>query len=347
MDLYYLNGIERPATVDAGDLTEDGLMDLGKIKILQKIGQGIKKVTHAVNKVNPATALLRAGVLASMKLNVFGVAEKIRWSYLSDADAQKKNFNMSKFGKLKQVREKLEKIFYGAGGKPENLKEAILTGKGNASKEVSGLMGNEMDMPLRDVLGQRIFTSEIESLEGLGEPATGAALAAASAIMASLAALIKSIGNLKGNDSAATPDANVNVTDVNLPVTTENLNLDEFNIPSDESYSESTPGTSMQTRSATITETDEGGTNTNKSADAGGDKPSWWENNKKWALPTGIVIGVAGLGFAAYKVSHKPNKGVKKGKKGGDGLSGIHRSKRKKKKYSPSKKKKVRAVRWS
>ncbi|MFZ5554578.1 MAG: hypothetical protein ACOZCO_15770 [Bacteroidota bacterium] len=350
MDLYYLNGIERPATVDAVDLTEDGLAELGKVKLFQKIGQSVKKAVHAVNKVNPATALLRAGVLASMKLNVFGVAEKIRWAYLSDADAQKKKFNMAKFGKLKQVKEKLEKIFYGAGGKPENLKEAILTGKGNASKEVSGLMGNETQMPLRDVLGQRIFTSEIESLEGLGEPATGAALAAASTIMASLAAILKSIGGLKGDDAgttAADANADVNVTDANLPVTPENMNLDQFTIP-DEGVTESTPGTGMQTRSTTaVTETD-GTTTTNKSADGSGDtKPSWWENNKKWALPTGIVIGVAGLGFAAYKMSHSSNKGAKKGKKSGEDLSGIHHGKRKKKKYRGHKKKKVRAVRWN
>ena len=38
---------------------------------------------NAVNKVNPATVLLRNGILASMKLNMRNVAARLRWSYLS------------------------------------------------------------------------------------------------------------------------------------------------------------------------------------------------------------------------------------------------------------------------
>ncbi len=344
MDLYYLNGIERPTSVDAVDLTDGGLAELGKVKFLQKVGQGIKKVVHAVNKVNPATALLRAGVLASMKLNVFKVAENVRFAYLSDAEAQKRKMNMAKYAKLKQVKDKLEKIFYGAGGQPENLKEAILTGKGNSSKEVSGLMGNETEMPLRDILGQRLFTSEIETLEGLGEPATGTALAAASAIMASLAAIIKSIGGIKGDGTANADGGVTPSTDPNLPMTTENINLDEFTIPTDENADD--PSANLQTRNLTTTETGDG-TNTTKNADGTDPKPGWWAENKKWALPTGIVVGVAGLGFAAYKMSQNGNKQGKKGKKAGESLSGIHHGKKgKKKHYKKYKRKKAKAVRW-
>ena len=43
---------------------------------------------------------------------------------------------MSKFGKLKNILYKIEQIFYTAGGKPENLKKAILSGRGNKNKEV-------------------------------------------------------------------------------------------------------------------------------------------------------------------------------------------------------------------
>ncbi|MFZ5552487.1 MAG: hypothetical protein ACOZCO_05170 [Bacteroidota bacterium] len=349
MDLYYLNGIERPTTVDAVDLTDGGLAELGKVKILQKIGQGVKKVVHAVNKVNPATALLRAGVLASMKLNVFKVAENVRFAYLSDEEAKKRKFDMARFAKMKEVKTKLEKIFYGAGGQPENLKEAILTGKGNASKEVSGLMGNETEMPLRDVLGQRIFTNEIESLEGLGEPATGAALAAASAIMASLAAIIKNIGGLKGGEANVTTDAtaNVNVTDPTASVNMENLNLDQFNIP--EEGATDTPSTEVQKRSTTITDTDDV-SNTNKSADGTGDQPTGWDKHKKWVIPTAIGVGVLGLGFAAYKVSQNKDKTAKKGKKSGEALAGInqggYKKKKKYRKYKKNKKKKAHAVRW-
>ena len=96
-----------------------------------KLKNFIHKALHVTNRVNPATALIRSGVLISMKLNLFKVAQRLKFAYLTDEQARQKEVDMSKFDRLKKVKEKLEKIFYDAGGKPENLKKAILTGKGN------------------------------------------------------------------------------------------------------------------------------------------------------------------------------------------------------------------------
>jgi hypothetical protein len=320
MDLYYLNGIERPSNIDADDLTNGGMIDLGKTQ--GKVGAALKKGLHAINKVNPATLLLRAGVLASMKLNVMGVAEKLRFAYLSDEEAKKRGYDMAKFAKLKSVREKTEKIFYGAGGKPENLKEAILTGKGNASKEVSGLGAMDASMPLREIIGQRAYTSEIEALEGLGEPATAAALAAASAVIASLAAILKNIGGLKGTFKQNPTDA-ASVTE-NLPAENTNTALEPG------LFTEDAP---IQNRSATDT------TSTDDS-----NKDTWWSKNKKWALPTGIGIGVLGLAYGGYQMmkSDKPKKSTSKN----GGLSGVKRKYKSKKRGKKKSHKKVHAVRW-
>ena len=177
-----------------------------------RIKTGLKKGLHAINKFNPATALLRAGVLASMKLNIMNVASKLRFAYWSDSEAARNNMNMSKFSQLKRIREKMEKIFFGAGGKPINLKKAILSGRGNRNQKVrlNGLgevihnVSDEDD--LRTILGDDLYYDEIDDggINGLGEPATGTAIAAASGVIATIAALLKNLGQLfkKGSPEA-------------------------------------------------------------------------------------------------------------------------------------------------
>lgn len=169
----------------------------------------VKNVLHTVNKVNPATALLRAGILASMKLNLLNVPSKLRFSYWTEAQAAANNMVPGSYQKLKAVREKLEKIFFGAGGKVENFKEAILKGRGNKDKRVplNGLgaiiepVHDEQD--IRTIIGRDTFYDEFDEVEnlegvnGLGEAITaGAAVAAASGIIGTIAALIKQIGEL-------------------------------------------------------------------------------------------------------------------------------------------------------
>lgn len=182
---------------------------------LKKIGQRTLQVTNKVNKVNPAAALMRAGILASMKLNLMKVAERLKWGYASEALAQSKGMDMSKYAKIKEVLKKAETVFYAAGGKPENLKNAILTGRGNRGHEVAGLDGLSEDTPLPQMLGA-IYTDEfVSGMEGfgaigeLGEPVTAASITAASGAMGALAALLNQIGVLfpkKQKQESPAPD---------------------------------------------------------------------------------------------------------------------------------------------
>ena len=172
----------------------------------QKAKPVVGKTLHMVNRVNPATVALRLGVLSAMKLNMFGVAGQLRYAYLSDAEAQKRGINMARFARYKTTREKLEKIFFGAGGKPENLKEAILTGKGNQDKAValSGYplagLGYTGSSSVRDIVGEEMYADEFPSnepeLSGLGIVETAAAVATASGVIATIAGILKNIGSL-------------------------------------------------------------------------------------------------------------------------------------------------------
>lgn len=250
MDLQYLSGLDdtsSPYSTDAHFLN-GGMGELGKI-IAKKINQAgkkplpkpgnksmpkrnpvskksspkkaaatpgspgqkkPKKFLNIINKVNPATVMLRNGVLASMKLNIKNVAGRLRWSYLSPQQAASKNINPEKFQRLIATRQKLENIFFKAGGKPDNLRKAILGGKGNKDKAVNGLEGfdgmsqyADMYSPLEQLLGDAVYYSEnIEGMEGftglgeLGEPITLTTIAAASGVIAGIVAALKQIGDI-------------------------------------------------------------------------------------------------------------------------------------------------------
>lgn len=239
MDLQYLNGFDGDEMGDLGKLfgkkkanTKAGTKTLPvakkKTSLLSKLkakkaakpaastpGQPkpkkkgfFKKVLNKVNKINPATLLLRNGVLAAMKLNVKNVAARLRWSYLTPEQAAQKGIDPGKFQRLVATRQKLEKIFYGAGGNEKNLKKAILGGKGNKDKAVAGLDGISLSgieymsvyTPLPQLLGPDIYYSEnVEGFEGLGqlgEPVTLASVGAAMGVLAGIVAALKQIGDI-------------------------------------------------------------------------------------------------------------------------------------------------------
>ncbi len=324
MKLHYLNGVDTEQNqalmtdqnMDTIDLmgTEEDFDDLGKIKLklnLKKIGKGVKKALHVVNRVNPATALLRVGVLASMKLNLMKVAGRIRYAYLTNEQANAKGLDVAKVEKLRSILKKLEDVFYGAGGKPENLKKAILTGKGNKDHEVSGL-GMIVDpnyydanTPLSELLFGMYDEEVMEGLDGLGEPVTGAAIAAASAAMALIAGLIKQIGGLKKGGKDA-PDGEEGSSN-------ENVDIDPG--------SEGGNGNSSLIRTSAPSSSDERDSGDSGSSGSFVEKAKTWM--KEHPMQAGaVVIGTGALIYLGVKAMSK-----KKSK----GLSGTPYRKRRKK----------------
>ena len=210
-----------------------------KRKVVKK---KVLKVVNKVNKVNPATVLLRGGILASMKLNLLKVAEKLKWGYATREYAASKGMDMRKYDQIKAVLAKSESIFFAAGGKPENLKKAILTGRGNRNHEVAGLRGLGQYSTMPELLGAIYEDEFVNGLEGfgslgnLGEPATAAAITAASGAMAALAALLKSVGVLfppKGkNKKGQNPENGAEQAAASEETPTEPLPEDQTDPPS-------------------------------------------------------------------------------------------------------------------
>jgi hypothetical protein len=376
MDLYYLNGLEKNTegkvltTIDAEDLMGT---DVGKLfnfkdnKLVKKITDTkvvtkLKEGIHTVNKINPATALLRTGMLAAMKMNMFGIASKMRYAYLNEAEAKKRGINLTSFGKLKTIHQKLIKLFHGAGGDEKNLKTAILTGKGNSGNDVplNGLgyidrTTYSENSPLANILGDEIYNSEVLNVEGLsgtlGEPVTAAALASATTILAAVAQLLKSIGPLKpgqGDSSVSETENSDNNTGndagTNSTTTDPNSGGEKQNpVPQTDTPAENQEVTTdlpeMDTKSVE-TATNSSTTNTVPAARNSSTEGAWttikeWvKKNPVGATAIGVVV-VGGISYGVYRL-------VKAGKsKSKNNLSGIP-----KKKHHKGKKKQNNEVRY-
>ncbi|MDO9001393.1 MAG: hypothetical protein Q7W45_16625 [Bacteroidota bacterium] len=410
MELEYLNGIPSTNNVDVQDLMGweelDG-GDLGKLfkrkaasggggggakkgifkKFTQppgsdggkkggKLKNFIHKALHVTNRINPATALIRSGVLISMKLNLFKVAQRLKFAYLTDEQAKQKEVDMGKFERLKKVREKLEKIFYDAGGKPENLKKAILTGKGNKNHEVSGLgyilddmSGLDESSSLELLLGNEMYHDE--NFNGLGElgsaTASAASITAATGIIGAIAGLLKGIGNIfpkknKEGKDFENPDSkegdgtsaeevsqgasNVKITNSDDGGSNTSSSSNDSSSSNSENKSsggdggggDSGGGDNSKSMAKTSSTNSSDGGDSSTTDTSGGDKPQgFWDKNKKWLKPTAIGLTGVGLLFLGYKMMNKP-------KPPAQPVSGLKGLKSKKKRKGGHKGKKKQAV---
>lgn len=124
----------------------------------------VKKVAHAVQRVNPLMAAARLLFLEFLKLNTGGSSELLRWGYADQAQAAKHGIDNKQHAAIGKTLVQLQKMFTTAmGGSLPGLRDAILShNRGN--------------------------------FNGLGEPVTAAAGAAtASPFIAKLVAMISKL----------------------------------------------------------------------------------------------------------------------------------------------------------
>jgi hypothetical protein len=397
MDLEYLNGLQEAGnyknntdTLDLVGIFDDNqaMSELGKLfrrkaksggsseggteggggKKKGKFKAILKKGLHLTNILNPATATIRAGVLLSAKLNVMKIGERLKWSYLTEDAAKSKGLDMGKFAKLKRIREKLEKIFYGMGGKPENLKKAILTGKGNKNKEVNGLGagydpldGLDETSDASAILGTEMYHDELSGVEDdFGElgVVTATAIASATGVIGAIAALLKSVGSIfpkKGKEGEGSGGEGAGTESGG----SEDSGGGESSSNEDGGSSEGGNNTKSKSKNSGSGGGGGGGDDSEGDSNINGkskskekdnpedDKPEgFWDKNKKWIKPVAIGVGSLGLLFAGYKiVTHKK---VEPAQPAQPTLTGVPRSrkkhKHKKQNHLKSKKQKKEAV---
>jgi hypothetical protein len=366
MDLEYLNGVNDSAVSRNTDAAEfsginddrEAMASLGSL-FKGKFMDKVKGVIHKINVYNPGTVPIRMGILASMKLNVFHVAQNLKWAYITDENAKKQGVDIGKLANLRKIKDKLENIFFHLGGKPENFKKAILEGRGNRHHEVSGLgytpeamEGMDENTPLSGLLGD-IYHDEMSDMKGLGElgePVTAATIAAASGILGTIAALIKKIGSIfpkkaaPAEGEAAAETTKEETPDISIvPSGGKTKNHVKSSGAGESGGSESAGESTAIVKSGEQTPDEAGaeaGANNKmalmKSADptgtgtgADGKPLTFWAKNKKWLKPVAIGVGGLGIIYVGYRImSHKkPEKPPSS-----PALTGVPKSKKKKKK---------------
>lgn len=184
------------------------------------------RILNAVNTVNPATVLLRTGILIGLKTNMLKISQKLRYGFLTNGQARAKRVKPDSHKQLVAINQKLRGIFYKSGGKPENYKKAILAGKGNTDRDVtlSGLhsahLGYVYDLSnatVEDILGPELTDYEtrdqLNGLAGLGEPVSAsAAVAAAMGVLGTIAGLLKMVKEIKEGQISDDPIETVRPT---------------------------------------------------------------------------------------------------------------------------------------
>jgi gas vesicle protein len=282
----------------------------------RNVGEKVKSTVHAINRVNPGTTAVRLGIIQGLKLNVFQISERLRFAYLSDSEAKRLGVNDKRFFRYKKTRERLEKYFYTIGGDVKNLKEAILTGRGNSDKKValSGFQVGEkfpdFNTRLIDAIGAEMYYSEVPvnepALAGLGIVETAAAAAAGSSILAIIAGVLKTIGPLlEKGEPGADPELD--------PL--EKLAEQNGELPSGDSSADGGEG---ERSTETSANPDSGSGNENKPPESF-DWRAFYEKNKPLVI-AGAVATTGIIAFIIYKKFFAGKRGKKSGERAMNGV---------------------------
>lgn len=317
------------------------------------VGKFINKAAKVLNKLNPATVLLRNGILAAMKMNMSKLASKYRYGYLTQADALARGMDLKEWKKVHNEVLLKEQSFERLGGEKKSFKNAILKGKGNKKEPVLGgiddfeLEGFEVDHLLEGLYEP---IEGYDEFDGLGEPATaatGTAVASAVALIAKWAKSMKGVTNLFPKNKAKNDEFNSDAPDPseaqdyasevqkfapgaaefsanqiqNLKSGVEsgaiNVNALTQQVTGEDvapSGEKSTQSIEMSTP-AQNKSTGSGETQSNNDGEDNSPAPSNKPNT--WIMPVGIGVGVlalAGVAFALISNKSKPISGVESDK---------------------------------
>lgn len=114
-------------------------------KAIEKTKEVAKKAGEAIKKFvvwsNPLTLLMRAGFLLAMKVNLFGMAERLLPAQLTKEEAAKRNVPEALWLRSKAGYDKVAKVFEAIGGARSKLEKYIREGLAGKKKTLAGLSG--------------------------------------------------------------------------------------------------------------------------------------------------------------------------------------------------------------
>ena len=80
--------------------------DKVKTTATKAVKYAVKNPVHVLLKVNPLTAMARNGLLLALRTNLFRMASKLKYGYMTEEEAKAKNLNLEEWRKMVGVREK-------------------------------------------------------------------------------------------------------------------------------------------------------------------------------------------------------------------------------------------------
>lgn len=91
--------------------------------------KGFQKILNIGQKYNPAAVIPRAGVLAGMRLNLFGISRRIYPAFLSEEELKAKHYDLENAKHAKKLwDDKFKNVWIDLGGRTLSLKDAIMKG---------------------------------------------------------------------------------------------------------------------------------------------------------------------------------------------------------------------------
>ena len=258
-------------------------------KVTQKAGQAANQAVKAVVKYNPVSVAARSGFLLALRLNLGKMASRLKWGYATAAQAASKGVNADTYNKSRHALAQIEKLFADKlQGSKDSLRNAILKGRaGNLAGYIEDAM-----------------------IGGLGDPASGTVIAAATPIIIAAIKILKDSGligkseNLDPNQMAKEASSDPGAAQENAAIDAENNNASAPAAPSTPSTSnsanEQVPGNVLPTEQGT----DAPATPTA----AGGGLMNFIKQN-----PVPVAIGGGLLAFGIYQLT-KPKKSSSKSK---------------------------------
>lgn len=155
----------------------------------KKVGKVSKKAVKAAIRFNPLSVAVRGGLLAALRLNMFGMSATLQYAYLPDESASKYNIEPDKLKDLKKRHAKVKKLFKGLQGKEENLRKAILKGAKQKSPDFSLKGMNSISAGIQELHTR----GELSEFGNLGVAATAASVSAASGVIAKITSWLKPV----------------------------------------------------------------------------------------------------------------------------------------------------------
>ncbi len=276
------------------------------------VAKAATTATKAVVKYNPVSIVARNGYLLALKLNVSGMASKLKWGYATQAQAAAKGVSASDWQRSKSALVKVEKLFADKlQGSKTTLQSAILKGK------AGGLSGGG-------------------NSAGLGEPITASAIAAAAPLIIATINILKEAG-LIGNNVKV--DANTIALEVasdpNAAAVMSQLEPGESSMPVQPEITENEAAVQRDSNTLYTENPTKPMENTNKPG-----LLSWVQANPIPSLTVASLIGLI-----AYNLTSKESKSSSKGLSGyRSGKSGKSGKSRKSSKSGRKKKRRIDTV---